>query len=288
MKKFITQILQFIFILIIILLSNYFINSIIFKNQKSLIRDTNILIVGDSHTQRSINPILFASAINISQAAEPYYLSYWKLKNILSNTKIDTVILGFGRHNLSSFNDQKLSNEKWSSEMYNRMYYIENIKALKNIDIDYSEYFKSYIKNMCIYPKFKHDNFIGEFIGSEKKYNSDADKIIAKHFYYGQEYFDISDNQISYLDSIINICSNKNIELILFSAPVHNDYYKLIPEKFKLFFNSEKSRIKKMSLMFIDFSNMNYPDKYFINSDHLNVIGSRETTLQLFKAINDK
>ena len=143
MKKFIIQISTFTALFFIILIANYFINSIIFKNQKSLIRDTNILIVGDSHTQASINPILFASSVNISQAAEPYYLSFWKLQNILSNTAIDTVILGFSYHNLSSFNDQKLTNEKWSSEMYNRMYYIENIKALKDLDIDYLEYYKS-------------------------------------------------------------------------------------------------------------------------------------------------
>ena len=113
--------------------------------------------------------------------------------------------------------------------MYNRIYYIQNIKALKDLDIDYSEYYKSYIKNMCIYPKFKHDNFIGEFIATEKKYKSDADKIIAKHFYNNDDIFNISDNQIEYLNSIIELCHDKKIELILFTAPVHPDYYKLIP-----------------------------------------------------------
>ena len=59
----------------------------------------------------SLNPKLLYNTINISQGAEPYVLTYWKLKEILMLNKIDTLILGFAPHNISEYNDKKFLNK---------------------------------------------------------------------------------------------------------------------------------------------------------------------------------
>ena len=89
---------------------NNVINSILISRE-DLHLTSSTLIMGDSRTQYSLDPHLFPSANNISQTAEPYFLTYWKLKALIDLHEIDTVILGFAHQNISAFNDRKLSDD---------------------------------------------------------------------------------------------------------------------------------------------------------------------------------
>ena len=112
MKNFIKKSLNFIFFLIVFFLINSLINIIFIKNQKLPLKKTSILIVGDSHTKKSLNPYYLKNSSNISQYAEPYVLTLWKLKKIFETYIPDTIIIGFSPHNSSQFNDFKFSNSK--------------------------------------------------------------------------------------------------------------------------------------------------------------------------------
>ena len=111
MKLFIKNILLFCIIPILYFSLNIIINIYIYSHSYIELKHKNILIIGDSHTEKSLNPIFFHSAQNISQTAEPYILTFWKIKKIIKSYKPDTLIIGFSPHNISAFNDQKFSNE---------------------------------------------------------------------------------------------------------------------------------------------------------------------------------
>jgi hypothetical protein len=109
----------------------YAINSIIIKTKDNGWKNCHVLIAGDSHTEKAINPIFFFSAINISQDAEPYYITYWKLLKYLSIHATDTIFVGFSYHNLSSFQDKKLSDKVWSEEMLEEFTQLKILTGLK-------------------------------------------------------------------------------------------------------------------------------------------------------------
>ena len=115
MKNFIKKLSNFIFFLIVFFLINNLINIIFIKNQKLPLTNTSILIVGDSHTKKSLNPYYLKNSSNISQYAEPYVLTLWKLKKIFETYIPDTIVIGFSPHNISQFNDFKSTRSYWVS-----------------------------------------------------------------------------------------------------------------------------------------------------------------------------
>ena len=113
------------------------------------------MIVGDSHAAHALNPDLFISALNLSQGAEPYIITYWKLKATLDDVDPDTLIIGFNHYNISGVNDLKFFDDRLSSKMFERSYLIEDFGSIRNlIKIDYLQY---YI--FVCYPHFFIINF---------------------------------------------------------------------------------------------------------------------------------
>jgi len=285
MNKFIRKILVFSIILIAYFGLNMFINFLIYSNQDVVLEGKRVLIVGDSHTAKGLNPYIFESAENISQTGEPYILTYWKLRKILEINKPDTLIVGFGYHNISEFNDLKFSNEK-AAEMVRRSYSIGNFKELKNrIKIDWYLYYKILWRELALYPKVNHTNFIGNYIDAKISNPLNVDKIIERHYFYNEKEMGISDVAISYLDSIINICNNNKIIPILVGVPVHQSYFDEIPIKIIESYNGVKSKLENKQLKIIDKTIVFYPDSLFSDADHLNSYGASRFTKEVIKAI---
>ena len=258
---------------------NVAINYGIYSNQNVDLGQLDVLILGDSHPQKSIQPELFSNAKNISQQAEPYILSYWKLKKILESHQLDTLILGFAPHNISEFNDLKFSKEKWAPEMFRRSYPIENFEAIENqISVDFKSYYKTLWKQISFYPKKDHQNYIGQYSINESSDVSDWQKIINRHFYWDDEQLGVSELSISYLDSIVEISRKNNMTLVLVNTPVHENYANQIPADVQNKFENLKRKYQDQAIIFDFNKNHNYPNTLFFNSDHLNEKGAKQFT----------
>ncbi len=288
MRKFLTNILKFVAFIglgfgLITLINLY----IISKSELPL-ESTSILIMGDSHPQRALNPTMLPNALNISQGAEPYVLSYWKLKKIVSERRVDTVILGFGHHNISAFNDIKFTNKTWSVEMFKRSYTIADYDSIPEMEIDYLEFFKTISKRLCLFPRKDHIFYIGNYKNSNKNDLSDLEKAIGRHFFNNitHEDYKVSAVALSYLNGIVNLCKKNEIELILVGAPVHSSYYEKIPDHIKSQFESEIERLKQQNITVLNLTNKKYPDSMFYNVDHLNSNGANAFTKEISKFIH--
>lgn len=264
---------------------NYLINKYIISSQSPYPSEVNILISGDSHLQKSLNPSEFNSAISNAQTAEPYISTFWKLKHLLKQTKVDTLILGFSHHNISAFNDLKFIDKKWSKEMYKRIFLIQDFQSLKPSLYNKKEFYKTYFKNMCSYPNLNPFNFTGGFENFDKSVIEDFQKAINRHYFIDGKDAGVSDLSISYLDSIVNLSAALDIKLILIGSPVHKNYLNRIPPYITNRYNKEKERLEALDVTIYDFSNLNYPDKYYLNSDHLNTNGSIKFSSDLKKII---
>jgi len=272
MSKFFRKTTIFIFTFIVYFGLNYGSNLYLIKTDKSLVgfNQFNTLIAGDSQPMKSLDPSVFTGAANICQGAEPYYITYWKLKKILSMTEnIKTVILGFSFHNISAYNDKKLFDRKWSTELFKRIYTIEQFNSLKNLKIDWVGYYQILVKKMCLYPSRNHIGYWGGYSKTIESNIRDYDTAITRHYYYKNEAVGVSSTTIEYLYHIIELCKKKHIKLFLVSSPLHDEYSKRIPIEFKEKYRQLKSSIIESGIKVFDYSKMSFEDSEFCDSNHL-------------------
>ncbi len=285
MNSFLIRLFKFSFILLAYIGANYIINIYITSIQDPFPSEVNIVIAGDSHLQKSLNPNDFVSAISIAQTAEPYIATYWKLKYLLNNTKFDTLILGFSHHNISAFNDLKFTDKTWSNEMYERTYLIHNFQSLEPSLYSNTELYTTYFKNMCSYPNLSPFKFIGGYENFNINKIDDYQKASNRHYYINGINAGISETSLAYLDSILYLTSSNNIKVVLTGSPVHNNYLTRIPTYISERYNKEKERLETMGVDIRDFSKTNYPDEYYLNADHLNIVGSQKFSSELKKSL---
>ena len=287
LKKFIITLSLFTAFLfcyfIVIFIINYNISDNISIDQK------DILIVGDSGLGAALEPKQMRSAQNICQNSEPYYLTYLKLKFLFDkNINLDTVIIGFGHHNISNYNDYKLKDEFWANRMFNTNYlFAKDILNIQKIEIDYLQLFLVYSRNMCLIPKLSHyKSFIGEFQG-RKGHNAinNFKNRIDRVFYYKD--YGVSELCISYLDSIVDISLKNKFTPILVSTPVPNAYYELVPSIIKERYDLIKAIYLEEGIQVIDLTRSQYSPDYFYNEDHLNVRGARVFTTEVKSILSD-
>jgi len=287
MKKFVVNLTSFLLILLLYFGANAFINYCIYTLRPVPLAHRNVLIIGDSHTQQSLNPNLFTSAHNISLAADPYVVLYWKLQKIVETYHPDTIILGFAPHNISQFNDTKFSvNDEgnWASEIFKRSYPIEHFHDIDSIvSVDYLTYYKILWKQICFYPKINHENYIGYYYSSPITWVPAEWKMtINKHYYLHEKELGVSAISVSYLDSIVNLCQQQNIVLVLASNPVHKNYFERIPSTIWNKYSALKNEYKNKAII-IDRTQEYYPDSLHLDADHLNEGGAHRFTREVIE-----
>jgi hypothetical protein len=218
--------------------------------------------------------------------AEPYILTFWKLKKIFNSIIPDTLIIGFAPHNISQFNDLKFSNETWSVEMFKRSYPIQEFNKISNqIPVDFPTFYRTLWKETAFYPKSNHVNFIGNYFNSNKTDTGDFEAAIKRHYYQNETKLNVSDIAVTYLDSIIELCEAKNIELVLVCNPVQKEYLNNIPASIMDQFIDLSDRYDFNHTVYSKISET-YPDSLFLDSDHLNANGAEKFTRDLIEYIN--
>jgi hypothetical protein len=247
--------------------------------------------MGDSHIMTSINDQKFPNAYNIAQEGEPYPVTYFKLRNILKDNTFDTLILGFSPHNISEFNDHKFSKTYWANELFDRIYSILSPGDLGPFQVNKFSYGKAIFKNMLVYPKINHRNFIGHYkplketLDPEKQ---NPDEPINRHFYNDKKLYTVSATSIAYLDSIRTLSASHNMKVILISSPVYPKYKEMIPERFSSKFDSLSSVLSGQDIPVYDLSGTITQKEYFANFDHLNAKGSDVFTQDVRRLLQKK
>jgi hypothetical protein len=286
LKNFLYRLLVFVSLPVIYFGSNCAINYLIYKDQSINLKSSRILIVGDSHMQKGLDPSFFNNAQNISQPAEPYVITFWKVKKVLQEFSPDTILIGFAPHNVSTFNDLKFTDQLWSQEMFRRTYPIQSFSKInKQIKVDYMTYYLTLWKEIAFYPKRDHIHFIGNYSNKALSKINDAHSTIDRHYYINGAKCKISSNAVNYLDSILTICKEKKIVAILVNTPVHKSYYSKIPTDILGDYKHLKDNYI-LSVTVIDAMKQEYPDSLFLNCDHLNSLGALKFTDEIIKFLN--
>jgi len=286
MKKFIKKSAFFGLCLGLYFTVSFLMNFFLLNFGESFVKKTRVIIMGDSHLQKGLNPEFFEDAQSLALTAEPYVATFWKLKKVLKIYKPDTLLLGFSHHSISEFNDYKFSDEIWSSEMFRRYYPIQEFHKIENeIEVNTEHYRQVYLKNMVFYPQLNHMEYKGGFMNKIKSDVSDWDKAIQRHFFFNERPMGVSKFSINYLDSIVTLCNEHNIELVLIGSPVVKEYRKQVPEKFNRTYLELIEKYRNEKILVLDKTTEEYSDPLFYNSDHLNGYGAEKFTKEIIEFI---
>lgn len=282
MRRFILKVIGFIAIPMLYFMLCMAINYFIYSTQSPKLEVSRILIAGDSHSEKSLNPSLFNSAQNISQPAEPYFLTFWKLKNILKYYSPDTLIVGFAHHNISAFNDLKVGNHSWADEMFKRSYTFHQFHQIDDhIHVDLLGFYKVLFNHTAFYPNRNHVHYIGKFQNNEGSNVSNWKSSIKRHYYANDSLPGISLTSLNYLDSIVSLGQIHNVQLVLSGSPVYKEYYNHIPKTIREEYEALKTRYSETTIIYDRTNDTSYSDSLLLDSDHLNAKGAKKYTTSL-------
>ncbi|WP_299214074.1 hypothetical protein [uncultured Dokdonia sp.] len=292
MKKFIFKLLLFILPVILFPVLIASIDALVFKKNNSQ-SDVKILIIGDSHTETGINDGLNPKIKNISQSGETYFFTYYKLKKILSNEDLSKVVLSLSPHNLSFFQDEKtyaLNNSDRYKNLYPRYFFSLEPQGVQKLNENSQENIYS-VLNLILKTNIKtlikgRNAYIGNYKESQKS-NLDTlliNEKIKTHFYNSKnELYDESQVQIEYLKKIHDLCIEKGIGLYIINLPVHNLYKSQIPTNATSNFEKVILELKNKGVSILEYSQIELPDNYFGDGDHINSFGANQITQKLIK-----
>ena len=100
----------------------------------------------------------------------------------------------------------------------------------------------------------------------------------------GEKFYDPLQENIDYLDQIVQICHNQEIQLVLATSPILN----ILPRMYRFYAPVDVEQIsKEFDLAHISFDDMLFTQLHFANVDHLNSFGSVIVTTRFAQKISE-
>ena len=287
MKKFIFNILFFLFLLVFInALISLIVGKAYFKDYSEVSLNYNSYLLADSHGKALKDFINENGVFNFSCESDSYFDMLRKLRFLIRNTKVNRVILTVDDYTLSRY--REIANNLDRSVVYTSPEDFDH-----KFDFIKDRYLKRYIfffnpksrdiMKAKITEKYKQKT-------GKKDYNkpwnelNEQEKLNLANFRDGSLFQDKyrSEDLVSALEKIISLCRSNKIELIGIKFPSSHYYYSLIRGKS---FNAD-SLVKNKGFRVFDFTTIyRNNDDYFHDPDHLNEHGGKIFADTLLKSI---
>ncbi len=267
-------------------------NEFKFKNKYVTQKGTTIktLILGNSHSYYGIKPeYLEQNCFNASQISQPLQYDYLFLKhfeNYLSS--VQRIIL-----NLSSFSlffNFESADESWRNKNYILYYGINNWNSYKDnseiLSLPFSVNYRRIKKYWQLGPiltcseKGWGNNYTA---ATSKDIFTTAKKAAKKHNIRKQGFFD---SNKKHLQSIIDWCNKRKVQLLLYTPPSHKAYYQRIDT---LQLNLSKAYLQQIvqkyqHCRYLDLLKSDaFVNEDFYDADHLNDRGAKKLSILLSK-----
>ncbi len=241
-----------------------------------------LIAMGDSHIGCSVDTTVLVGAQNTALAAEPYLLSWYKLKFLAKHDRIDTLVLGFGPHNISDKDHSKFVHAGWATDrLMMRAYPLVPIGEVLRSSFHLKTYMRTLFMQFCLIPRDSHIQYIGSFSGLRKEFHAD---------HAGRALIDISSRRTEpyrpspnlALPTWIRSCSSASGSTSRFSGrhPESRSRFlsRGVPEAYRIRFKDLADGYRAAGVHVIDRSALFPGDSLFANSDHLNAKGARRFT----------
>jgi hypothetical protein len=257
--------------------------------------DFKYLLLGDSHFQNGVNPMILGNAYNFSSANENIIQSYYKLKYIIekSDKELDYILLPL---DLSTFNSIRSDRFKYHAYWIKYINYYELARHKKDKSLFFTGLFARYMSYAGNYETF-YRYFFSEgkgrsqlILGYRPKHGDFKSKKARKditqlheELYQSKHWLD--DDLISYFKRIMDLCENNSLKLVLVKMPVSKQHHEKISKVVDMENYHQKINqilADKKDVYVLDYQTLFFEhDNYFNNPDHLNARGADKFSAQL-------
>jgi hypothetical protein len=253
--------------------------------ENALIKDYEMLILGNSRIYRGINPDMFStSAYNFAHDDDSYNQMYYKLQYVLAHKNIKYLILGVDYFQFSFMSDSR--NYVYSQLLpkeYSNDYPLINKALLMGLD----NYFgidkfrttlnalSTTIKGDTTEKAYLKDN--GQYIKPGKATKND--KIIRDYKMLTQ--------QKRYFELILDECEKKGIEVFMVMPPIRENELKTYPTSVISFYSNYFNKSAGQNVHFLDYSQnslFEYTD--YTDITHLNAASANRLSVLLNSRIS--
>jgi hypothetical protein len=248
--------------------------------------EVDSVIVGDSHTAWAIDDAGVPGVRNVSQNAEGYKYTYLKLQHLLqSESQVKRVYLAFSYANLSAYYDE------WITGPTFRFYadrYLgvlspgDLVELLRNSPRTAPDLLGRLLRGGLSAGIRQQCTLYGNFFNdpSTRRFETYSFEVMEKRLleqYYSSGAVQVQSAQNSeYLERIIRLVREHDVELVMLNTPLHPDYEARVPVRFR---EMHAAVLERHGLPSLDFADLNLGDANFLpDGDHTNYPGAMLTT----------
>jgi hypothetical protein len=283
MKKFIVKLLFFSIVALSISIGLVIATNSIINNKKlfGIANCPENIVVGHSQTEETFDDEIIKNTKNLSMSGENIYYTYFKVYQILKcNKTIKNIFISFTNHQITqNYDETSIWDEKHIDHSYSKyaafMSINDYLVLLKNNPLGIIKAQPLATKKQLMFllknkKSIYEDYLIGNFVKLKtsrldsilnfKKTNIKLDSINFKYSKY----------TFIYLDKIIDLCKNKNVELFLIRTPVHKTWNELNDE----YFFQKILKEKYSQIDFLDFKKFPLMNNEYYDQSHLNQFGA--------------
>lgn len=285
MKKFLLLTLCFIGIAIGVSLSLVILVRMGVQNQSyALDSQRNILVIGHSTGEFSINPKVANRMLNCCQAGESFLRSYGKLEYILrDNPQIDTVILMLSPTTLTPWADYDFHYRGFAKQQNALFYPLFRWPEIKTIITERILSTQIPIKEMgnALMKGYGYVELLGGFspkTGTRlpEDINYYRTPSPEKQEYETEKNKYCNTLQNKYLNKIALLCAERKIKLFLLEPPIYKARQFFDLDSIRLMWKRSAGQIE-----ILDYTELPLADSCFFDVMHLNAIGADQFSLFL-------
>ncbi len=247
--------------------------------------DYRILILGDSHAVAGLNPALILGSCSTAQVAEELEYSYYKLKAALEQSEaLEQVILSLSYFNILA----PVSSQAELMRRYHRLL-DEDFYQLKQAhgEADGSVRYYGFMRHLPPALPLGMLNDLAElltppdYLGAYQRRQAEGigdvralHSAIARHYYQGGRIRDVSTLRQHYLERIVRLCQQHEVQLFVVNTPLHPEYLAAVPSLIKADYYQQIGKLAD-NFVYLDYSALDLPEDHYFDYDHLNHKGAR-------------
>lgn len=270
----------------------------------------DLVFIGSSYSYRSYDPEVFdntlgVNSFNMGSPLQKPVESYYVLKETLKYQKPSLVVMDI---NWGVFNRDKYFNTKlWNFD--NMRFSSNKIGFLLNV-FDVDQYFYAMFKTMRYHQDT--DELLKKMLGMEVENSIDMESYLenykGKGFIIDNGKVDVgsiedifrgysknpkeyqwNEKQLKYLDKIVKLCREENIELVFVTAPLSPAYFELYTAywyDYEHIKATANDLAEKYKVAYLDYNSINVEESLVTNDDfsdsnHLNYNGAQKISRHL-------
>lgn len=258
-------------------------------------------IMGDSHPMMSLNPAILQGSFNWAGTSEYYFLTWFKLRKLLQeNPAPGIIVLPLDLHSYSAQGNALLLNHELDDTFWCRLAGPEALSRFGAgneflrwwISARYFPYAGQFYRLFSFRKKEGFDADPQGFVPATgnlaylpgKEVKTQAKSRFDSHF---GKFPAVDSLQVKALDSIISLCRQKAIRLVLVSFPLSKEYRHLASGHPGLHQADSISTLRKKTNHYLNYSGF-FKDNgnFFSDPDHLSPEGARIFSLAMRHALD--